>query len=344
MGAYVTDYSRHKNGIVKYIEENHPKRLRFRDYRKDWDSIELIPKLLFLLLETTSKCNLKCPMCLHSTGYDNSEYMSDDLFNVALNSIEDMKIPSISMNYSNEPLLDDSIVQRINRVSGLDCVLDTFMNTNATLLTEQKSEEILNSKLTRLLIGFDAFTEETYKKIRIGAEYEKVFTNIQNFIKMKKKMKKRLPVLRISLVKLSINEHEINDWLAFWKNKVDQACIQEYVTPVIDSSKDFLLAHSNLRKINKKESETCIEPFKKCVIRSNGDILPCCSYLAAKIPIGNIKEDTLRGAWYGKQAEEIRELFKQNTWREHRVCGKCLSVSNGYLYEYKKRLNKKDEN
>lgn len=332
MGSYITDYSRHEGGINRFIEDNHSWKEGFRKYRKRWDSIDTKSSkasLLFILLETISSCNLKCPMCIRSLGRENTDKMDDELFDLILENIKEIQVPSVCVNCNNEPLLDKDITNKINRISELDCVVDIFMNTNATLLTPEKSKEILNSNLTRLLIGFDAFTPQTYEKIRVGAKYHKVLGNILGFLELKKKMNKIFPILRISLVRLASNENEIDEWIDFWKDKVDQISIQEYATPVLDNSKDFLVARSNLRKQIKETGRTCIDPFQRAVIIGNGDVLPCCAHFSTKMPIGNIKNKKLKDIWNGQKASKLRETFEKGKWQEHPICAKCLSISSG---------------
>ena len=184
MGAVVASYSKHGD-IDSFIAANHAKKKQYREYRNAWKSNKC--SLLFLLIETTSHCNLKCPMCIHSIGYDKVGKRSDDIFDLVVHNIKDMAIPSVGMNQTNEPLLDKKMFERLDKICSLDSVVDIMMNTNGTLLNAENSLNILDSGLTKLLIGFDAFTKETYEKVRRGACYEQVMQNILTFLELKKR-------------------------------------------------------------------------------------------------------------------------------------------------------------
>lgn len=320
----VADYSKHGN-INNFIADYHPKSKDFIKYRKRWE--ENKDSLLYLVLETTSKCNLKCPICIHSIGYEQKEDMNDEIFECILKNIGEMKIPSIGVNFTNEPLLDKKIFQRVKKIANIDCVVDIHMNTNAALLNKENSFKILNSGLTRLMIGFDAFSKETYESMRVGASYEKVLKNILYFLDLKEKMHKIFPIVRISFVRSSINENEIEKWFGFWKDRVDYITIQEYFTPVLDNSKDYLLPRSNKRKEVDILDITCPQPFERAVIRGNGSVLPCCAHFATEMPIGNIKQNGLKDIWHGEKAIELRKYFEENRWEEHPICSKCLGIS-----------------
>ena len=115
--------------------------------------------------------------------------------------------PAVAMNQINEPLLDKKIYDKIKIVSEIETVVDIHMNTNAVLLNKENSEKILNSKLTRLLLGFDGYSKDVFEKVRDRAKFDQVFNNIINFLELKKKMNKNFPVTRISFVRTSDNEH-----------------------------------------------------------------------------------------------------------------------------------------
>lgn len=339
MGSVVTNYSKHVN-INNFIGRYHPKSKDFIRYRKQWQKNK--DNLLYLALETTSKCNLKCPMCIHSIGYRQTEDMNEAILESALKNIKEMKIPSIAVNTTNEPLLDKRIFQIIQKISNIDCVFDIHMNTNAVLLNKENCSKILNSNLTRLMIGFDAFSKQTYERMRVGAKYENVLKNILDFLELKERKGKVFPVVRVSLVRSSINEDEIEKWFAFWKDKVDYISIQEYLTPVLDNSKGYLFP-VDIKRRKVISGIACYQPFERAVIRGNGDVLPCCAHFATKIPIGNIKQNRLNDIWYGEKVVKLRQYFKQNRWHEHPVCSKCLKFSQS-SYRLKQNVMVYNEN
>jgi len=322
-----TNYTKHAMGLENYIAHYSKNKEMFLHYREMWRNNK--NSLLFVLIETISRCNLRCEMCIHSVGYKQVKDMDDNLFQKVLDNIESMNIPSVCMNMTNEPLLDKHIFSRTRKVYEVDCVCDIMMNTNAVLLDENAANEILDSGLTRLLIGFDGYKPETYEMIRKGASYKKVMKNILNFIELKGKRGAALPIVRMSFVRTKINEAEIEDWVQFWKDKVDYLSIQEYYTHVLDSSKDHLLPETSRRKLLDYSEITCEQPFERVAIRGDGTVLPCCSILGVDLPVGNLWDRDLAEIWQGEPMEAIRNLFRERKWEEHPICSKCLKISSG---------------
>tara|TARA_B100000768_G_scaffold174121_1_gene184073 strand:- start:454 stop:1449 length:996 start_codon:yes stop_codon:yes gene_type:complete len=330
MSALVTDFSIHGD-INKYIEKNHKHPKDFAKYRQEWEKLKSnIP--LFVLFETTSKCNLRCNMCVQSVGYEQTERMQDELFNSTVKEIENLKIPSVSMNQINEPLLDKKIFDKIDIVSKVESVVDIHMNTNAVLLNKKNSEKILSSNLTRLLIGFDGFSKKVFEKARERANYEEVFGNIIKFLELKKKAKKIFPVIRISFVRTSENEHEVEQWFEFWKEKVDYVTIQEFLSPVGDSSKSHLIAKSSKRLLVDENEIICTQPSERVTIRGDGDVIPCCSHIGIEMPMGNLKENSLEEIWDNKKFNKLRkDLMTPGGYKKHKTCSKCINMS----YDFK---------
>ncbi len=300
---------------------------KFREYRQKWNEVintkEAIDFPLYLVLEQQFKCNLKCPMCVISypekVSFKTDEtFMSDEIFMKIMEEASKHYCPSIAMNSTEEPLLNKKIFERI-KIAKEHGFIDIMMNTNAVLLNEKKSEKIIDSGLTRLLIGFDGFSKKTYEKIRVGAKYEKVMANIERFLEIKKNRKATLPIVRVSFVVNEINKHEVGDFYNYWKNKVDYIAFQDYIEPPV--------AQPNFTKTNLEavtENVDCDQPRNSLTIRANGDVQPCCSFWGYYINLDNMQNKTLSEIWQGNKINQIRESFVEN--KPNGVCKKCLNA------------------
>ncbi len=330
--SYVSDYSRHGN-IDGYLGMviGEP----FERYRELWrraHSLELETDFpLYLSLETQLKCNFRCAMCAYSAPEEIDrqyypELMSSELFDRIMEEASRYGCPSIGLNVLNEPLLDPHIVERIRKARSAGFI-DLRINTNASMLSESMARELAASGLTRLYAGLDALTKETYEKVRIGGDYEKVLHNVQRFLSIRDGGGRKLPIVRVSFVRLSINEHEIPGFMEYWMDKADMVSIQEYMPPVHNES--FLAKHGNTRPM--PDSYTCPQPFERLTIKGNGDVFPCCAQYHYKLRLGNLKEAGIHEIWNSRAMRDLRRRMKERTWGSHPVCGPCLR--NAYLYQ-----------
>ena len=83
--------------------------------------------------------------------------------------------------------------------------IKVMLNTNATLLDEEKAHQLLDSELSHVSFAFDGFDKESYEKARVGASFEKTSNYIINFLKLKKKKNKTDPYTVLSALKLGLD-------------------------------------------------------------------------------------------------------------------------------------------
>ena len=138
-------------------------------------------------IETTSRCNLACRLCLNRE-INNSDKgdMDFSLFKKIINQSKDF-LYEANLFHRGEPLLNPNIAEMIEYASINN--IKTCIHTNATLLNEEMSIKILKSGLTKIYFSLDTFIKEDYEYIRSGADFEKTVSNIKNFLQLKKELK-----------------------------------------------------------------------------------------------------------------------------------------------------------
>ena len=97
------------------------------------------------------------------------------------------------------------------------------------MLTPKISKELIHSGLTRLQISIDAFTKNTFDKIRQGGDFSKVVKNTENFIKLRKSLNSELPTVRVNFVRTPVNKDELEKFIKLWEHKLDCSGIQNLV-------------------------------------------------------------------------------------------------------------------
>lgn len=320
---YVHDYSNLRD-LNEYLTEILG--AKFREYRKRWKSASSLKTEfdfpLFLVFETIFKCNLRCVMCIHSSKakqkYEYDNKMPFAMFKKIMEESSRHYCPSLTFGGTSEPFLDDNIIDMISLAKNKGFI-DIMLNTNATLLNDKISRQLIESGLTRLRIGFDGLTAATYEKIRVGANFEKVKNNILNFMRIRKEMKAKLPIVRLSCVRLSENEREIKKYIEFWKPIVDYVSIQTY-RPHEFTKKRLQMGIGKKTKIKKI---ACSQPFERLYIRGNGDVHACCN-VAFGPKVGNVLDDKLYNIWNSDKMCALRNAFRYNTWNKISSCRKCL--------------------
>ena len=315
--------------IQKFLEEHIGK--KYIQYRNKWEQAGVqkikLKYPLHLNFEITFGCNLKCDMCLHSIHSKDWNYKSVANRNIDFNKYceiidEGIKygLSSIELNGINEPFLKKDIYKYVEYAKQKE-ILITSLHTNALLLDETISKNIIDSGLTLIIFSIDAFSKETYKKIRKNNNYKTVIENINIFLKIKKERKSIYPLTKVSFAKNKINHMELNDFLQFWKNKVDDYSVSSFCNPFIGKQKYNEIEEKY--RLEDFDLTYCYEPYQRLLIRNNGDVVPCCSFFGGEMILGNIYQDSILNIWNSDKAKKNRLLINENRNSRPDACNKC---------------------
>ena len=299
----------------------------FRRYRERFEraaAFEEEPECpIHVDFETIFGCNLRCVMCTHAhtDRYPQRQRLMDiGLYKRIIDEGIQYGLASIGLDQEGEPLLVSNLLDYISYAKQKG-ILDIMINTNATLLDKEKTEALLHSGLTRIHFSLDAVKEETYDKIRIGSNFSTVMDNILYFCKRKKELKKELPITRVSFVKMKDNEEDMDDFIAFWTNRVDAIAIQEYNCAFPDSG-ELSTLYSD--KKLKNTAFKCTQPWFRVVVLTDGRVLPCCLLgYSLKMVLGNACQDSLYTLWNSGRMKELRRIHKTGEYFRDKVCNQC---------------------
>ncbi len=280
--------------------------------------------------ELNATCNLACPMCPLSVEVNSTKkhfIFPINIFKKIIDEGVQKGLMAVRLNYLNEPLLRDDLEDFITYAKRKG-ILDIYFSTNGMLLTEDRAKKIVESGLDRIQISIDSFSESIYKQMRPGGNYNKVKQNILNLIKIKEQMGSITPLIRVNFVRTEINEHELESFVKFWKDRVDMIGVQEMIKAP-KSSKDL-----KSRTTTRIDKFRCAFPNKLLVITAEGNVLPCCTFYGDEMPLGNFFEEynknnniTLESFWNHTDICKLREIHKKAAYKTHEICKKCVEDS-----------------
>ncbi len=128
-----------------------------------------------LFVETTTRCNLRCRMCVKET-WDRSA-MEGDMADETFRALEPAfpNLEALILNGVGEPLLDTRLERFISRAKQLMPPGSWVgFQSNGMLLDEQRAVSLIQSGLDRICISADALDPDTFREIRRGGEEEGV--------------------------------------------------------------------------------------------------------------------------------------------------------------------------
>jgi MoaA/NifB/PqqE/SkfB family radical SAM enzyme len=219
-----------KSAITSFLQSHTNKRLAKWEFKTGAKVVTSTPYTF--TLETTTFCNLWCVICHHGNGaMPTRDYLDTAVIAKLSNFLSHAK--RIQLHGIGEPLLSPSfwkILELLPRGQGIHITI----NSNGTVLTEERIDRLLNSPLTQISISLDAARAETYGKIR-GTDFHRVIGNIRELVRRRNLGSSRRLTITINMTLMRENIQELPafvdlaadlgvDGIAFWQmHDVDYA-------------------------------------------------------------------------------------------------------------------------
>ncbi len=291
---------------------------RYKEYRKAWSHYsaapELSPRPLHVDIEITNACNLRCIMCERNIMKREVGYMERDLFCSIIDQCAHYGIYSVKLGLWGESLLHKDFFDMIKYAKSRN--IHTQFNTNATLITREVVERLIESGLDRITVSIESALKDSYEGIRCGAEFDAVMNNISDFIRMKPLGRK--PLLTVQFIKMKKNMARIPEFVEMFKDKVDFVSVTNVSSTCGDPKilKESTIDYSTLEKI------PCSEIRLRLSVLWNGDVTVCCNDFDGFLKIGNVKTESLMDLWHGEKANAIREKHTRRDF-SGLICDVC---------------------
>lgn len=291
-------------------------------------------KLTRICVELTNRCNLNCPYCL--VGQQNTQnsvahnelvrqrgVMSMELCKKIIREAQQFGIKEIMLTFQGEPLLfkRKSFIELISlsKKNGLKAMLFT----NGLLLDPVFSRAILRAGLDVIRFSVDGTTQEIYALNRVGGNFEKVFQNMKDMVRIAKEVNSRIEMYW-QFIALKNNEHQI----VSAQKMAEQIGIQFILKTFAESIPELM--PENPRYQRKLSPKPCKDIYRAVWVYWNGDVVPCCYDLEGKEIVGNIKENSLGEIWNGEKYKNLRKRINEvllHPDNEPELCKGCLKYT-----------------
>ncbi len=279
-----------------------------------------------LLVDVAEFCNLACIHCPHSE-FKKSEHYSGAKLDPDLNKklVNEVKLHGkgtsqyIRYTSNGEPLIHPEIYNMLKYAvdnSGTKVTL----TTNGTFLNAEKADKLLDTGISVVDISIDAFTKDTYSRIRINGNLDVTASNVIHLINMVKVNKLRTKIV-VSFVEMPENMHETNKFEEYWKEQgADYVVIRRQHS--CSGAKEELAddRRNNNKKIDRKP---CLYPWERIVLGPKGWLSFCPSDWVEGSHIIDYNKTTIKEVWTGGFYKLLRQAHLSNDFTNHKFCGQC---------------------
>ena len=310
---------------------------------------KLFPKLglepfpPFLEIEPTTICNFRCVMCEHTYWKEPSKHMNFNEFKHIFDQFGNLKwlgLTGMGSSYLNSDYL--KMVRYAKSKGTIVELFDHFGHFGS----DEKMKELLDIGPDLQFISVYGATKKSFEKVCVGSNFELIQKNIKRFVELKKKMKKRFPILSFHYIVTKDSKEEVFDFLEFL-NSLNTEIAEVLVTPVlhgfkeaenyvIDIDKKYIdkvrkkaekygipvtinmCAKKEAEGLEKKPSMDNCKEYIMPFIFVTGHVTPCCGQNEANArdwqkdnSLGNVFEKDFKKIWYSNRYKKIRKLIRQ---------------------------------
>jgi MoaA/NifB/PqqE/SkfB family radical SAM enzyme len=163
-----------------------------------------------LYLETTNRCNLLCTTCPRT--FEDLEPPADmgwELFTRIVDQFP--RIARVVLHGVGEPMMVPLLPRMIRYLK--DRGVYVLFNTNGTLLTRRKGQELLDSGLDELRVSIDAADPQAFKQVRGRDMFARIVRNVRAFRAMQRQLAAERPRVSLWLTGLKETVAQLGDFV-----------------------------------------------------------------------------------------------------------------------------------
>jgi len=163
-----------------------------------------------VFIEVTNHCNLLCETCPRTfVTYEEPKTLSWDNFLKIVDQFPDME--RTVLHGIGEPLINKDLPRMIAHLKARGVYV--LFNTNATLLTAEWSQALIDSGLDEMRCSIDGANPQTYAAIRGAPLLHKIVQNLTAFMRLQQTLGAATPRVSIWMTGMKENIVELPDLL-----------------------------------------------------------------------------------------------------------------------------------
>lgn len=287
---------------------------------------------VFLSVEPTTSCNLRCPQCPSGLReFTRPTGMLQPAFFESLIDQVKNHLHSLTFYFQGEPYLNPEFLKMVAIANRQN--IYTITSTNAHYMSALVAKQTVLSGLDKLIISMDGISQEVYEQYRIGGKLDVVIEGTKEILKQKKLLKSHTPHVVWQFVVFKPNQHQIEGVKRLGKElgvdevKIKTAQIYDFengndLIPDLAEYSRYAKDSKGKYKIKNKLLNQCWRMWQGCVITWDGKLVPCCFDKDAKYKIGDLKSDSFQKIWNSPEYNQFRQSILKSR-NKIDICTNC---------------------
>lgn len=273
---------------------------------------------LNVIVEVGNHCNLRCTTCINHQLKRKRGYMDIFLYKKIIDEVA-AKNPytRVWLDFYGEPLLVRYKLYYMISYAKQCGLKNININTNGTLITEEMAEMLLDSGIDFISIDCDGFSKEVYESIRIGADRDVFYKNIEFLLARKKERGLTAPVIECKVMEMDVNRHEIPQIVDHWSKRGAWTAVRRLIS--------WGGQHEQISRQYQPQAEryACGHAVGVCAITWEGDVVTCAMDAEGKTRYGNVHDSSIEEIWK-KRNQQLVRAHLEHRWEDlPEVCRDC---------------------
>lgn len=262
-------------------------------------------------IELDTKCNMKCVMC-PIDSIQRGEKMTDKVVINLIHQIKQLNVGYVDFVNYGEPLLHKDFFKYCAMVTHLLGHRKLGIVTNGSMMNENIANWMMTLNPHFVIFSVDAFDKEIYEKVRVGADRDKIYANIEFYIEYLRNCEV-LDIFkpRVVMTVGNYNEDEVSKVKEYWSKK--DVILHVYRCTGRGGEKAYTCPNNN----------PCIVILDGMFILSDGRVVPCCEDWNGIEVMGDVHNNTLLEIWKGDKFKSFREKHLSGRKNESVLCRNC---------------------
>jgi len=287
-------------------------------------------------VDPSDRCNFQCKFCptgdhelMKKTPGRNFGFLDFDLFKKIVDDIGEFDSPLkvLRLYKDGEPLLNPHFADMVRYAKQSGCCDRIDTTTNASLLTPELSDAIIEAGLTRINISIEGVNEEQYESFsNYEINFERLVTNIKYFYDHRKQCE--------MIVKINgdiLTEDQKKDFYNTFGDIADGVFIESIMNcwPTFSFDKVTINKERGIYGQEIREVLVCPYVFYSFSINSNGLASACFLDWKQKLVIGDVKNISVKAIWNSDALHILQKMFLNGGRKSHDICSNCGQLTHG---------------
>lgn len=273
------------------------------------------------MIELSTVCNLRCPLCLTGNGSLQRRALFLD-FSLYATLVREVRghVPRLSLYGQGEPFLHPRFIDFVSLASQNG--IRTFVSTNGHFLqTDGFCRDLAEAGLTSLSISLDGASPETYQTYRVGGDFARVLDGIRRMVRVRTDLGRTTPLVQLQFLVFKHNEHELQSIRELARDlAVDSLRIKSAQVYTFDQGRQYLPSnprysryHDDGRlRIRAQQNFNCWHLHNQPVVTTDGLVLPCCFDKNSDFVMGLLGKQSLNTIWHSDGYDDFRRIVAES--------------------------------